>query len=445
LVASDDAARAHTSRTLQALGHVVHARAALEVSAALDMLDLVLVSLDGDLEAGLASCRAARAQGLAVVSLSTLATPDGAVEAMRAGAADYLALPLDALALARAIERALPPRFLPAPSRDASADGHEARSALARIVGTSTSIVQLREMIARVARSAASVLISGETGTGKELVARALHAGSGRSGPFVTLNCAAVPEALVESELFGHARGAFTDARTAHKGLFEQADGGTLFLDEIGELPLGTQVKLLRTLQERVVRPVGGHAEVRFDARLVTATHRELDHDVAEKRFREDLYYRVHVIALRVPALRERRGDVRLLAETFRARLAHELDRDLAGFSPEAMALLLARRWPGNVRELENAIEAAVAVSRGPWIEADDFRVAQSETAALAQRDDDDTERAEDLETAATHERRYVQFVLRMVGGNKSVAARVLGYNRRTLHRKLRRALDASP
>jgi DNA-binding NtrC family response regulator len=280
------------------------------------------------------------------------------------------------------------------------------------------------------------VMITGESGTGKELVAHALHSRSlRRNGPFVAVNCAAVPETLLESELFGHAKGAFTDARQARTGLFVQGNGGTLFLDEVDEMPVGVQPKLLRALQERRVRPVGGNIELPFDARLVTATNRDLDADVADKSFREDLYYRINVVRIDVPPLRERGSDVLLLAQFFIERAAQRSGKQVVGLVSGAAEKLLAYTWPGNVRELENCVERAVALTCFAKVNVEDLpeKVRNHRTTHVVVASDDPSE----LLPMQEVERRYIQSVLQRVSGNKTQAAKLLGFDRRTLYRKL--------
>jgi two-component system response regulator HydG len=308
-----------------------------------------------------------------------------------------------------------------------------------KLLGSSLTMRRVFATIAQVAPTDATVLITGESGTGKELVARAIHDASvRRAGPFVAINCAAVPATLLESELFGHQKGAFTDARSSRKGLFLEAQMGTLFLDEIGEMPLEMQVKLLRALQERSVRAVGGTQEVPFDARIVAATNKDLEHEVEERRFREDLYYRVHVCTVEVPPLRERAGDVVLLARAFVERLARKHGKSIHDIATPALEKLVSYPWPGNVRELENSIERAVAMAQFDQIMLEDLppRVttfeAVAEPAFIPQR-------VNDLVTVEELERRYVAHVLGVVNGNKASAARILGYDRRTLYRKLAR------
>jgi two-component system response regulator HydG len=300
------------------------------------------------------------------------------------------------------------------------------------------------DLVARVAPASTTVLVRGESGTGKELVARALHRlGARPRGPFVAINCAAIPEALLESELFGHARGAFTGALAARRGLLVEASGGTLFLDEVGELPPALQPKLLRALQVRAVRPLGAAEEEPFDARIVAATNRDLAADVAGGRFREDLYYRLAVIEIEVPPLRARGNDVLLLAQRFVTTFARRLGRPVRGLSVEAAQRLLAYRWPGNVRELENCMERAVTLAGGEEIVPADLPPALRAAApplppGLLGPGDDPAS----LPTLAEIEARYIRKVLDAVGGNKTLASRILGLDRKTLYRKLGRRED---
>ncbi len=284
----------------------------------------------------------------------------------------------------------------------------------------------------------ATVLIDGETGTGKELAARAVHGRSRRrDAPMVTVNCAAVPANLLESELFGHVRGAFTDARTNRKGLFVQADGGTLFLDEVGEMPLEMQAKLLRALEERAVRPVGGQQEVPFDVRLIAATHRDLEAGIEEGTFREDLYYRINVVELTMPPLRARGTDVVLLAQTFLDHFAHQHGKPVRRFASPVAERMLAYGWPGNVRELRNCVERAIALARFDEVTVEDLpdQVRDDSKAQVPVATSDPSE----LVPLAEMERRYVERVMEAVAGNKRRAARVLGLDRATLYRKIER------
>ncbi len=304
------------------------------------------------------------------------------------------------------------------------------------LVGASTAMKEVYSLIERIAETDATVLVTGETGTGKELAARAIHRRSRhRRGPMVTINCGAIPPSLLEGELFGHVRGAFTDAKADRKGLFAQANGGTLFLDELGDMPVDMQVKLLRALETRTVRPVGGQQEIPFDIRLIAATHRDLRARVAEGAFREDLYYRVNVVELALSPLRARGADVLMLAQLFLEQLAHQYGKSVHGISSAVSERLLAYSWPGNVRELRNCVERAVALSRFEDLVLEDLpRQLREYPPAPAPIASNDTSRFISL---AEVERRYVERVMQAVGGNKRQAAQILGLDRGTLYRKL--------
>jgi DNA-binding NtrC family response regulator len=294
---------------------------------------------------------------------------------------------------------------------------------------------QVFDMIDRVARSDATVLITGESGTGKELAAKAIHARSERAkGPFVAINCAALPEPLLESELFGHTKGAFTDAHQPRTGVFLKAAGGTLLLDEIGEMPAGMQVKLLRALQERKVRPVGGDAEIEFHARIVAATNRDLDREVSEGRFREDLLYRINVVCMEIPPLRARGRDILTLANHLLARCQPNGQR-VVGFTSAVVDALLSYAWPGNVRELQNSLERAVALATFDHVRLEDLPERIRRPTPLAAVTD--VSDPEELITVAELERRYIAHVMATVKGNKTMAARILGLDRRTVYRKM--------
>ena len=408
VVDDDEAMRDLLAAHLGRLGHAVstHARAASAL-AIVDACDIVVSDLRIPDMDGLDLCRAIHGR-VPVILISAFGTMETAILALRAGAADFVPKPFRIDALAAAIERATP---------------RVARAVDTGLVGSSAAMAAVRDRIARVAASDAPVLVTGESGTGKELVARALHAASPRAGgPLVVVNCAAIPPALVESELFGHVRGAFTDARTDHTGLFASAHGGTLFLDEVAELPLGVQPKLLRALQEHAIRPVGAATELAVDARVVAATNRDLDAMVAAGTFREDLYYRVHVLQVALPPLRARGGDVLELARHFL--------RDHA-LAPDAAAALVAHGWPGNVRELESALVHALALAAEQPI----TRVHLPDRIAQSRSPIHDGQ----LVTLAELERRHVAWVLERVGGNKAAAARILGIERKTLYRMLER------
>jgi DNA-binding NtrC family response regulator len=396
------------------------------------LTDLNMRGLDG-----LELCkRLVNAQpALPVLILTAFGSLETAVSAIRAGVYDFLTKPLDIDVVALALERAVGHRALRREVEQLRRVVAETRG-FEELVGASPAMNELYELIARAAPAEASVLVTGESGTGKEVVARALHRRSQRAGgPFVPVNAAALPDNLLESELFGHEKGAFTDARTARAGLFLKASGGTLFLDEIADLPLALQPKLLRALQERRVRPVGADDEVDVDVRIVAATNRDLESAVEERRFREDLYYRVNVIHIAVPPLRARGGDVLLLARHFLERFAAQSQKNLTGFTDAACARLLEYPWPGNVRELSNGIERAVALSRGPHLDDHDLpdkvRAYRPEHVLVSGHDPTELVSLEEVE------RRYVLRVMQATQGNQSQAARILGLDRKTLHRKL--------
>ncbi|MFT3766154.1 MAG: sigma-54 dependent transcriptional regulator [Minicystis sp.] len=402
--------------------------------------DVVLTDLNMRGMSGIELCRrvAESRPDVPVVVITAFGSIETAVQAIRAGAYDYITKPIDVEALTLALDRAIEHHALRQEVRRLRRAVDEG-SRFGDLVGRSDAMRGVYDLLARVADSDASVLITGESGTGKEIVAKALHArGRRKSGPFVAVNCAAVPETLLESELFGHVKGAFTDARTARTGLFVQASGGTIFLDEIGELPMGMQPKLLRALQERAVRPVGGSAEVPFDARIVAATNRDLETAIEERRFREDLYYRVNVIHVPLPPLRARGGDVLLLAQRFLEAASSRAGKNVTGISPPAAEKLLAYAWPGNVRELMNAVERAVALTRYEQITVDDLpekiRDHRPSSHVLVTADS-----PAELVPLEEVERRYALRVLEAAGGNKTLAAKILGLDRKTLHRKLER------
>jgi two-component system response regulator AtoC len=378
-----------------------------------------------------------------VIVMTAFASIESAIASIRAGAYDFVTKPFDPDDLVMTIERALRHREL----REEVTRLRRAVSELQpfdEIIGESATMKKMYQVVARVAETDATVLVTGESGTGKELVARALHARSTRSaGPFVAINCAAMPETLLESELFGHVKGAFTDARAARPGLFQKATGGTLFLDEIAEMPMGMQAKLLRSLQERMVRPVGGDMEIAFDARIVAATNRDLEIEVEQRRFREDLFYRINVVHVQVPPLRMRENDVLLLAQSFLQRSQVNGRGRVVGLKGAAAERLAAYPWPGNVRELQNCIERAVALAQFDHIGIDDLpeRISHYKASRMTLENTDPSTFLPMDEV----ERRYIGQVLDALGGNKASAARVLGMDRRTLYRKLERwAQDAA-
>jgi two-component system response regulator AtoC len=314
--------------------------------------------------------------GTTVVVMTAYGSRDIAIEAMKRGAYDYISKPFEAdelvLLLRKAEERERLFRENQSLHKQIRAGGQEPETGLGDLVARSQQMLDLFRTVKKIAEFKTTVLIGGESGTGKELIARAIHRLSPRAqAPFIAVNCGAIPDTLLESELFGHRKGAFTDANRDRKGLFEEASGGTLFLDEIGELPLGLQVKLLRVLQEGEVRRLGDSQDIKVDVRVVAATARDLSAEVGRGAFREDLFYRLNVFALHLPALRERREDIPLLVEHFLARMNARMGLAVAGTSPEAMRLLVDHDWPGNVRELENCVERAIVLCEGTQIEAD--------------------------------------------------------------------------
>jgi len=379
---------------------------------------------------------------LPVVVITAFGSLDSAIAAIRAGAHDFVHKPFEIEELVLRIEgaarhRALHTELVRLRQTVADSEGW------GQLLGDSPPIWRLRALLAKVAASDASVLVSGETGTGKEVAARAIHAHSTRrDAPFVVLDCSALPATLLESELFGHVRGAFTDARAERKGLFVQATGGTLLLDEVGELPLDLQPKLLRALQERSVRPVGSDSEVSADARVIAATNRDLEAAVDEGRFRRDLFYRLEVLHVAMPPLRSRGRDVLLLAQHFVQRFAERSGKRVLGFSAPVAERLLAYTWPGNVRELMNCIERSVALTSYEQLVVDDLpervRSFREEHILVTGSDPEELVPLEEVE------RRYVLRVLDASSGNKTIAARVLGLDRKTLHRKLERWAESA-
>jgi len=397
-----------------------------------EMIDLVITDVRMPSVTGeelLAAMRQRRAEAPVIV-ITAFGSVEQAVEMVRAGAFQYLTKPFNNRDLLAVVAEAL----ARSEAQRAQARLRMDYSAPARIIGASRPMQKLFEQIAVSANSPGTVLITGESGTGKELVARAIHEGSRRRGAFVPVNCAAIPGDLIEAELFGHTGSAFTGARQARTGLIEAADKGTLFLDEIGELPMTMQPKLLRALQEGAVRPVGANTERPVSLRVVAATNRDLEKDVREGRFREDLYWRLNVIHLRVPPLRERAYDIPLLVEHFIAKACDGAAREPLDVSLESLAILTAYVWPGNVRELENAIERAVAFARGGKVLPEDLpeRLRTSgEVSALIARSSEQNLTLRDVECE------YILEIMRRTGGNKLRAAQILGLDRKTLYRKL--------
>ncbi len=379
----------------------------------------------------------------AVVVMSGHGTIDTAVKALKAGAADYIEKPFSLDRVLTVVANALRLRGLQRENRAL----REKVCARYEMVGHSPAILALRELVARVAPTEGWVMITGENGTGKELVARALHEGSSRaSGPFVDVNCAAIPETLIESELFGHEKGAFTGALSRRPGKFEQASGGVLFLDEIGDMALPTQARVLRVLQERTLTRIGGTRSFPVDVRVVAATNRDLPGMIARKEFREDLFYRLNVISIRVPSLRERISDIPALVDHFVEVLCRDFGHRPKTFSREALAALAERSWPGNVRELRNTVERLLILAPGPAIDVRDLEPVVSPPAIEAGRRGESGVGGElseggDLtlkEARDRFERGYVLGVLARCDGNIARAAQRLGMDRTSLHRRIR-------
>ena len=381
--------------------------------------------------------------GLPVILITAHGTVDSAVEALKIGAADYITKPFDQDELRIAIQKAL-----------ASGDHqrqslHEDAAGRFAIIGRTGAMRRIYELVEKVASKPSTVLITGESGTGKELVARALHESSARkSAPFIVVNCGAIPEALFESELFGHERGAFTGAVTSKPGRFELADGGTLFLDEVGELSRDMQVKLLRVLQDQTLERVGGVKRTTVDVRLIAATNRDLDREVKAGNFREDLYYRLNVVPIRLPALRDRLDDVPLLVEHFLAKFNQRLGKSVRGLTPDALVALRSWTWPGNIRELENLMERSVLLADHPVLGLGDlhgFPGAGLDLPTAGAEDDEDPAELDGLglkEYVRVHtaklERARIQRVLEDEAGNVTHAARRLGISRKSLQTKMK-------
>ncbi len=412
-------------------------------SAAMDRLmetefDVVLTDVRMPGTSGLQLCQQINRlrPDIPVVVMTAFGTLETAVAAIRSGAYDFITKPVElemlALTVDRAIERRRLARQIHLLEQQAKVDG-----GFGELLGESPPMRKLYEQLRRAAPSDASILISGESGTGKELVARSIHQLSDRAEkPFVAVNCAALSETLLESELFGHVRGAFTDARSNRLGLFLEAEGGTLLLDEIGDMPLAMQVKLLRALEENRLRPVGSDEEIDFDVRVLAATHRDLETDVEEGRFRQDLFYRINVIQLHLPPLRARGSDILRLANHFVEVFAKRSKKEVSGIAEPAAEKLLAYSWPGNVRELRNVIERAVALTPYDMVTLGDLpekvRAFRADTVFIGGQDPTELVPLEEVE------RRYIEHVLKAVDNNRTQAAKILGLDRKTLYRKLK-------
>ena len=391
-----------------------------------ERVDLVLTDLRMPGEDGLELMRRARMlrPEASVILLTAYGTVQTAVRAMKEGAYDYLTKPVDLNELGMVVERALASR------RSAREEG-SGRYGIENIIGPSGVLEEIKRAVRQIAPTKATVLIEGESGTGKELIARAIHGLSDRrSHSFVAVHCAALAEGVLESELFGHEKGAFTGALKQHAGRFEMANRGTLFLDEVGEMAMGTQAKLLRVLQEQEFERVGGSETIHVDVRLIAATNANLESLIARGRFREDLYYRLNVIRLNVPPLRDRKEDIPALINVFLAEFNAENGKRVAGLTPEAMSAMLAYDWPGNVRELQNCIEGLVVLSRGDMISLSELPRKMREGAPKTIETTKGTLKAAELQV--------IEEALAKTKGRKTDAAKLLGISRRTLHRKIK-------
>lgn len=402
-----------------------------------DPYDVVLTDLNMPGVSGLELCEriATNRPDVPVIVMTAFGSMETAIAAIRVGAYDFVTKPIEMDMLHVTLRRAVQHRELQEKVKVLS-DAVARTERFGDILGASDTMQELYDQLARVADSETSVLITGESGTGKELVARAIHRQSRRAdGPFIAVNCAALPDTLLESELFGHAAGAFTDARGERKGLFLQAQGGTLLLDEVGEMPLAMQPKLLRALEENRVRPVGSDQEIPFDARILTATNRDLETAVEEGRFREDLFFRVNVIQLEMPPLRARNTDTLLLAQHFLEIFAARSDKPVSGISKAVAERLLDYTWPGNIRELRNVVERAVALTRYDQLAVEDLpekiRNYRGSQVFIGGKD------PSEMVSLGEIEKRYILHVLDAAGDNKTLAARILGLDRKTLYRKL--------
>ena len=369
-----------------------------------------------------------------VIMMTAFGTVETAVEAMKQGAFDYLTKPIKREELLVTVDKAMREALL---RREVEQLRRQVSREFAfdQIIGKSKPMREVFDLIRRVADSQTNILITGESGTGKELVAKAIHFNSLRkAAPFVPVNCAAIPELLLESELFGHMRGAFTDAKSDKRGLFEEAQDGTIFLDEISELPLMLQAKLLRAVQEREIRRVGATRSVPIDVRIIAATNVNLAEEVKAKRFREDLFYRLNVIEIRLPSLRDRKEDIPLLVEGLMQKSTAAKHKGIEGIAESALARLIDYEWPGNVRELENVIERAATLAQQTKIMLDDLPSGIRDVQGEGQMIEDTVDRLLPLEEL---EQAYIRRILSKMGGNKYQAAQVLGIDRKTLYRKL--------
>ena len=401
--------------------------------------DLILMDIRMIKVSGLEALAAIRTinPAIPIIIMTAYASVETAVQALKNGAYDYLTKPLDFTELRLAMERAMEHSHLREENRMLK-ETLSSRFDRRNMIGRSETMTKLLETVAQVAPSDATVLITGESGTGKEMIAGAIHFNSSRREcPFIKINCAAITETLLESELFGHEKGAFTGADRRKEGKFRQADGGSLFLDEVSEMSLAMQVKLLRVLQEREITRVGGEETIRIDVRLIAATNRNLARDLESGRFREDLYYRLTVVTMNVPTLRERKEDIPLIAQHYLKLFSEKNNKKIKGFTPQAMDKLLKHAWPGNVRELINTVERGVVLSRSDYLDEEELSLLFRDKTRSEELSRPEDEKA-GQSPLKTMERETIVRTLEMAKGNKSEAARRLHITRRTLHKKLK-------
>jgi DNA-binding NtrC family response regulator len=448
LIADDDEVSCQLfAETLEAEG--LQVEQATSGEAALSRLreetpDLLIVDVRMPGTSGLDVTRIAHEQypSLPIIVMTAFGSIETAVEAIHEGAFDFISKPMNLEELKKTVSRALAqPRLQRAPKMNNGGDDENPQQ-LGKIIGKTPAMLEVYKAVARAAPTKSTVLILGESGTGKELIARAVHQHSPRANrAFVAVDCGALTETILESELFGHVRGAFTGALADKKGVFEEAQGGTCFLDEIGGISANLQARLLRVLQEHEIRRVGGKDWVKVDVRVVAATNHNLEEAVSRGEFRQDLYYRLNVVAIRIPPLRDRVEDIPLLARHFLQHYSQESGKSITGISDPAMDLLCGYSWPGNIRELENAIEQAVALSYQPVVTPDDLAALRDHAFEKSSQDDSQNEQFlfPDRPTLEEVKRRYVLHALKQAGGNISRTAKILNIDRRSLYRMLAR------
>jgi two-component system, NtrC family, response regulator AtoC len=409
-----------------------------------DTPDLLIIDVRMPGTSGLEVTRIAHEKypSLPIIVMTAFGSIETAVEAIHEGAFDFISKPMNLEELKKTVSRALAQRALQRPAKMTNGGDDENPQQLGKIIGRSAAMLEVYKTVARVAPTKSTVLILGESGTGKELIARAIHQHSPRANrPFVAVDCGALTETILESEIFGHVRGAFTGALADKKGVFEEAQGGTCFLDEIGGISANMQARLLRVLQEHEIRRVGGKDWVTVDVRVVAATNQNLEEAVSRGEFRQDLYYRLNVVAILLPPLRERVEDIPLLARHFLQHYSQESGKSITVISDKAMELLCAYSWPGNIRELENAVEQAVALSYQPVLTPDDLPAVRDHAAAKSFQNDSQNGQFlfADSPTLEEVKKRYMLYTLKHAGGNISRTAKILNIDRRSLYRMLTR------